>query len=144
VRLLESHADLLHALLGWFDAIHNALIGGAESVVGTGVALRTGVDMGCGFVTNKRTNDGAANLGVGVGVVGVPNRDGDTGVVVHSGRFGPTEFGVDEQVVVIGVDPHHVGHGMPRFWDNGEGGEVLAGSECFDLWLQHGYQLTHQ
>ena len=55
-------------------------------------------------------DDPAANLGVGVRILPVPDRHGHAWIALDRLELGAVHLGVDQDVVVVGVDPHHVGH----------------------------------
>ena len=49
------------------------------------------------------------------------------------------ELGVDQHVIVVGVDPHHVrGRGFRSVRERGERSEVLAAREIADCRIEHG------
>jgi hypothetical protein len=61
-----------------------------------------------------------------VGVGGVDNSYGDPGVRLYVEELATVYLGVDQEVLVVGVDPHDVGHRLAAGEQGGEGGKVLA------------------
>ena len=110
---------------------------GARVVVAE-VALRQRVDVRPGLVAADLADDPAADLGVAVRVGGVPDRDGDLGVLLDRLVLGAVDLGVHQQLVVVGVDPHEVAGDLAVGQLDRDRGEVLArAGEVADGGFEH-------
>ena len=95
----------------------------------------------CARASSPRTSPTTlpADLGVAVRVLGVPDRDGHSGSLLHRPVLGAVDLGVDEQLVVVGVDPHDVGADLAVGQLERDRAEVLAVvSEVADRRVEHG------
>ena len=80
----------------------------------------------------------ALDLGIRIRIVRIPDGHGHAWVIVHGRGLRAAEFGVYEDVIIVGVDPHHMRHGVAGLRDDGQGGEVLSLGELFDVGVEHG------
>src|SRR5688572_6632050 len=107
---LMSHP---HPLADGVDAQDDPLALDRAGVVVAGVAPRERVDVLAGGVATHLAADRSPHLDVAVRVGSVPDRDRHVGVLLDRLVLGPVQLGVDEQLVLAGVDPHDVAGDLP-------------------------------
>jgi len=79
-----------------------------------------------------RLDDVPSHLGVDVWVGAVEDRDGHARIALDRPELRAMDLRVDQHVVVVCVDPHHVGHRRPGAKQNAERGEVRRLGERLD------------
>src|SRR5690606_40365335 len=93
-----------------------------------GVAARQLVDVVAGLGAGDGLDDLAPHLAVEVGLLGVPDAHRHPGVAPDVAVLLPVHLGVDEQVLLVGVDP-----------DRGSE-ERRVGKECRSRWARYPYK----
>src|SRR5215213_10291055 len=93
-------------------------------------------------VSGLRPADGfdhlTSHLGVHVRPGVLPHGHGDSRVGLDRLELGAMHLGVDQHVLVIGVDPHHVRGDLPVGKVHADGAEVLAvGCQLLDRGFEH-------
>ena len=97
------------------------------------VLARQFVDVTSGAVTTHDVDDVAPHLRVLVRVLGVPDHHRHPRVVHHVDALLTVELCIDQHVIVVGIDPHHVRRRVSRRPKGGEPREVLPLREVSEL-----------
>lgn len=107
------------------------------------VLLREPVNMVSGRLARDMLAHDAADGGIMTQVVPVHNKDLDARVGAHVPVLEPVTFRVDEQVIIVRVDPHERGHGKTIGQKGSEACEVGFARQCGYLFIQctHAYHL---
>lgn len=106
------------------------LVGGAE------VFECKLVQMGSRAIVGRSIDYSTADFRVPIRVVGVPDEHGHGGVTLNMPVLDPTQFSVDNQVALSGVNPHHRCLGAAVGCSSGEDCEVRTSSEPTDLFVE--------
>ena len=75
------------------------------------------------------------------GVAGLPDRDRDPRISGNILELGSVYLGVEDDVLVIAIDPHHVGLGLSRREQRRQSCEIGALAERPYLFFEHGVSL---
>jgi hypothetical protein len=82
-------------------------------------------------------SDVTPNFRKEVGVLPVPDGDGDPRISLHILELAQFDLGVDHNVVLVAVDPHHVRLDLAAREKRGDRREVPALSERLHIILDH-------
>jgi len=78
-----------------------------------------------GLRSPRDTHDFAAHLDEAIGIFPLPDRERHPRVALDVLELLAVYLGVDQEVVVVGIDPHHLGLGMAARQQRRERREVL-------------------